>query len=285
MIRRMARRFGSTFCATLLLAAGAALVASAGASSRSLPCDPPGANGQVLAAARTVPFTLPRRSPRRLFRDLLANLGDRSLIEGRVSGDADNTYLHLQPRAPQRGAHALRVDWEQTIVAGGLRDLLCAARAPLLWSWTGIDGAAHGSPDRTYPYLQHFPSPSERVFRQRLAIAAHRWHFRVLDARYLRPLQGAPMVVAQTQHPIRLVRFARKIQQFLDPVEPSPAFQLGAWAYEGFYFEAEDANNRPAFVFANAERGTGVGSQWARCQALYPFAHSGGLLRDGRSCN
>jgi hypothetical protein len=232
-----------------------------------------------------MPFTLPRQSPRRLLRDLLVNLGDRSLIKGHVTGDADNTYLHLQPRAPQRGAHAVRVDWEQMIVAGGLRDLLCAARAPLLWSWSGLDGVSHGSPDRKYPYLQHFSSPPERVFRQRLAIAARRWHFRVLDARYLRPLQGAPMVVAQTQHPLRLVQFARKIQQFLDPVEPSREYQLGAWTYEGFYFEAEDAKNRPAFVFANAERGTGVGSQWARCQGLYPFEHLGGRLRDGRSCS
>jgi hypothetical protein len=79
-----------------------------------------------------MPFKLPRQSPRRLLRDLLVNLGDRSLIEGHVTGDADYTYLHLQPRARQRGAHAVRVDWEQTIVAGGLRDFLCAAWAPLL---------------------------------------------------------------------------------------------------------------------------------------------------------
>jgi len=81
------------------------------------------------------------------------------------------------------------------------------------------------------------------------------------------------MVVVQTAHPIRLARVAGKIARFLDPFEQSHRFQLGGWAYEGFYFEAEDANNAPAFAFANAFRGTGLGSQWARSERLYPFVH------------
>lgn len=222
-----------------------------------------------MAAAPTVPFTLPRQSPRRLLQSLLVHLGDRSLIRGRVSGDSDNTYLRLTAR----GRPTLRSQWEETIVAGAFRDLLCAARAPLLWDWSGTDGGTHPMLDQTYPYLQHFPSPSERSFRGRLAIAARRWHFRVLDARYLRPLQGAPMVVVQTAHPIRLARVAGKIERFLDPFEQNHRFQLGGWAYEGFYLEAEDAKNAPAFAFANAFRGTGLGSQWARSERLYPFAH------------
>jgi hypothetical protein len=226
-----------------------------------------------MAAAPTAPFTLPRQSPRGLFQKLLAGLGDRSLIHGRVTGDGDTTYLHMLPRKGLTGARALRISWEQTIVAGAFRDLLCAARAPLLWSWTGLDGGPRPMMDQTYPYLQRFPSPSERTFRERLAVAARRWDFRVLDARYLRPLQGAPMVVVQTRNPARLARVAGRIESFLDPLWPGRKFQLGAWAYEGFYFEAEDANNVPAFAFANAFRGTGSGSQWARAEALFPFAH------------
>jgi hypothetical protein len=223
-----------------------------------------------MRAAPTVPFTLPRQTPQELLRKLLANLGDRSLISGRATGDQDWTYLHLRARGFLRA----RAEWEKTIVTGAFRDLLCAARAPLLWK----------SSDQNYPYLQRFPSPPERVFRRRLATAARRWHFRVLDARYLRPLQGAPMVVVQTQHPVRLARVAGKIRQFLDPVRPNRKYELGAWTYEGFYFEVEDAHNRAAFGFANAARGTGEGSQWARCERLYPFDHSGGRIKDGRPC-
>src|SRR5207244_1620770 len=148
----------------------------------------------------------------------------------RATGDADWTYLRLR----LHGRSHPRAVWEQAVVTGAFRDLLCAARAPLLWTRS----------DQTYPYLQRFPSPPERVFRRRLAKAAHRWHFRVLDARYLRPLQGAPMVVVQTHQPFRLAHAAGKIRRFLDPVKRNASYQLGAWTYEGFYFEAEDAHNR-----------------------------------------
>ena len=136
-----------------------------------------------------------------------------------------------------------------------------------------MDAGSRPMLDQTYPYLQRFPSPSEEVFRKRLATASQRWHFRVLDARYLHPLQGAPLVVAQTAHPYVLARQATAIQRFLDPVKANAKFQLGAWTYEGFYFEVEDASNVPAFAFANAFRGTGLGSQWARNERLYPFVH------------
>jgi hypothetical protein len=204
---------------------------------------------------------------------LLANLGDRSLIRARVTGDRDTTYLRLQPRGHGRAPLSVRTAWEQALVAGAFRDLLCATRAPLLWSWTGTDAGSHPMLDQTYPYLQRFPSPSAAVFRKRLATASRRWQFRVLDARYLHPLQGAPLVVVQTAHPYVLARHATAIQRFLDPVKASARFQLGAWTYEGFYFEAEDAHNIPAFALANAFRGTGLGSQWARSERLYPFGH------------
>jgi hypothetical protein len=70
------------------------------------------------------------------------------------------------------------------------------------------------------------------------------------------------MVVVKTRHPRALSRAANKIERFLDPLH------AGKWAYEGFYFEAEGA-----FAFANANRGTVMGSQWARSERLYPFEH------------
>jgi hypothetical protein len=192
-----------------------------------------------------------------IFQQMLGGFGDRSLVHARVTGDGDLTYLRFT--SPPH-ADRFRLQWEQTIVAGAFRDRLYAAHAPLLWNWRGIDGihAARGGA----PYLEHFTSPPERVFRARLDVAARRWHFRVIDARYLRPLQGAPMVVVRTRHPAALAHAAFKLERFLDP------YRGGKWAYEGFYFEAEGD-----FAFSNAYRGAALGSQWARSEALYPFAH------------
>ncbi len=197
-----------------------------------------------------------------IFQQLIAGFGDRSLVHAHVSGDRNLTYLRFT--SPPH-ANRMRLQWEQTIVAGAFRDRLRAARAPELWSWRGIDGS-HDATRAESPYLQHFASPPERVFRARLAAAARRWRFRILDARYLRPLQGAPMVVVQARHPRDLARDADEVERYLDPYR-------GKRAYEGFYFEVEDAHNDRAFAFANALRGTNMGSQWARSEALYPFAH------------
>ena len=229
-----------------------------------LPCSPPGATGQVMRAAPTVPFTITRQTPQRLLRTIVGRFGDRSLIRARIEHDGNLPLLGFgSPRV--RGAQRLRLAWEQTLVAGALRDMLCAARAPLLWGWFGLDGK-HGTPDLTYPYLQHFPTPPEGSFRRRLVDAADRWHFRVVDGRYLHPLQGAPLIVVRTADPLRLAHAAGAIRAFLEG--PASAFR-----FEGFYFEAEDAHGRPAFALANAFRGTYQGSQWARSERLFPFAH------------
>ena len=193
-----------------------------------------------------------------ILQQLVGGFGDRTLIRAHVSGDRDLTYLRFT--AP-RHVNRFRLQWEQTIVAGAFRDLLYAARAPRLWSWSGVDGS-HDATTTEYPYLQHFRSLSERVFREQLAVASARWHFRVLDARYLRPLQGAPLIVVQTMHPERLARYAGEVARFVH-----------SRAYEGFYFEVEDAHNARAFAFASALRGTNQGSEWARSEPLFPFPH------------
>ena len=152
--------------------------------------------------------------------------------------------------------------WEQTLVAGAFRD----AMGQRLWGWTGSDGP-HAT-DFGFPYRESFPSPPERVFRKRVVQAAKRWHFRVLELRYLQPVRGAPLLVVRTKEPARLARAAGAIRDF-----------LAGRRYEGFYFEA-----RGAFAFAAAYRGTNVGMQWARCEDLYPFEHAGNATGRRQPC-
>ena len=192
------------------------------------------------------------RNPNEALREILARLGDRSVLRGgHVESDRNWAWLYLEPRERQQAARGVRVQWQQTLVAGALRDAL----GTRLWGWTGSGG--HHRTDYGFPYRESFPSPSVRTFRRRLAVAARRWHFRVLEMRYLRPLQGAPLVVVSTREPARLARAAGAIRDF-----------LAGRRYEGFYFEAKGA-----FAFAAAYRGTNAGMQWAVSKDLYPFPH------------
>jgi hypothetical protein len=202
----------------------------------------------LLATAAASAAYRPR--PNEALQQILSRLGDRSLIRGgHVDSDGKWAWLYLEPRTAQQGARGLRVTWEQTLVAGALRD----AMGTRLWGWTGSGG--HHPTDFSYPYRQTFPSPPKRIFRRRLTLAAHRWHFQVLEVRHLRPLQGAPLVVVRAREAPQLAQAAGAIRDF-----------LAGRRYEGFYFEAKGA-----FAFATAYRGTWVGSQWARSKELSPF--------------
>jgi hypothetical protein len=192
------------------------------------------------------------RNPNEALQEILSRLGDRSLIRGgHVDSDRNWAWLYLEPRTPQQEARGVRLTWEQTLVAGALRDAL----GTRFWGWTGSDG--HHPTDYGFRYRESFPSPPPRIFRKRLALAARRWHFRVLELRYLRPLQGAPLVVVRARQPAPLARAAPAIRDY-----------LAGRRYEGFYFEAKGA-----FAFAAAYRGTNVGMQWFRSEELAPFPH------------
>jgi len=192
------------------------------------------------------------RNPNEALQEILGRLGDRTLIRGgHVESDRNWAWLYLEPRKAHEAARGVRLAWEQTLVAGAMRD----AMGTRLWGWTGSDG--HHPTDYGFPYRESFASPSERTFRKCVAVAARRWKFRVLELRYLRPLQGAPLVVVTTRQPARLARAGGAIRAF-----------LAGRRYEGFYFEAKGA-----FVFAAAYRGTNAGMQWARSEDLYPFPH------------
>lgn len=191
-------------------------------------------------------------SPNQALEDILTRLGDRSVVRGgHVDSNGNWAWAYLEPRTPQRGIRGVRVRWQQTLVAGALRDVL----GHRLWGWNGSDGLHQA--DYSYPYRQVFPSPSARAFRRRLARAADRWQFDVLKVRYLRPLQSAPMVIVRTKQPVRLARAAGAIREY-----------LAGRRYEGFYFEAKGD-----FAFAGALRGTQMDTQWARTERLFPFPH------------
>jgi hypothetical protein len=120
---------------------------------------------------------------------------------------------------------------------------------------------------------QRFDNLSPLVLRRRLREAARRYHFRVVSLELLRPRQLAPKIVVQTQHYVGLSREAYWILKRIDLRRRVPDDRKG-WRYEGFYFEAQDERGIPFFTTDTFMRGPNpAGSQWARSEALYPFAH------------
>jgi hypothetical protein len=129
-----------------------------------------------------------------------------------------------------------------------------------------------GRRGRTHPHPVHFRSPPATAFLARLRTASRRYDFHVVHVHIYRPLQLAPFVIARTAHPKRLSKAMKAIEQRLDPLNTLSALPT-AWTYEGFYFEARDTKDVPAFLVFNYVRGGIVGGQWARSEALYPFPH------------
>ena len=126
---------------------------------------------------------------------------------------------------------------------------------------------AHAAPGRRFDNLD------PRLLRRRLASEARRHRFRVGSVRLLRPRQLAPRIVVRTTHYLELARATRTILAALDPKAPTSDDRTG-WRYEGFYFEAQDEHGVPFLVVFNFLRGRSPGGgQWARSDALFPFAH------------
>jgi hypothetical protein len=112
---------------------------------------------------------------------------------------------------------------------------------------------------------EQFESPplSELLPRVRRQAAQHQ--FRVVSLRMLRPKQLAPMLIVRTTHYVGLARATTSILHDLD----------GRYGdrYEGFYFEARDEFGVPFFTTETLRRDRTEGGQWARSEALFPFAH------------
>jgi hypothetical protein len=118
-----------------------------------------------------------------------------------------------------------------------------------------------------------FPNLAPALLRAHLAEASRRYGFDVVRVRLNRPRQLAPEVVVRTSRYLELARATPTILRALDPRLPASDDRQG-WEYEGFYFEARDEHDVPFLVTFDFMRGGSPGGgQWARSNALFPFAH------------
>jgi hypothetical protein len=118
---------------------------------------------------------------------------------------------------------------------------------------------------------QRFTNLPRGVFLARLRAAAARDAFTIKTVRFYQPRQSAPYVRVQTRRYLRLSRAIPGIERSLDPHRGKT--DLAGYAYEGFYFEADDERGIPFVIVSNLTRGQVEGSQFARSEELYPFAH------------
>jgi hypothetical protein len=116
---------------------------------------------------------------------------------------------------------------------------------------------------------RRFPSPPRATFERRLAAVSQRDAFRVESVTW-RPqgAQDVPDVVIESP---RLLQTAHDLPAVLDAVDPPP--RSNSRAYEAIFVEAVDAQHVPFVAIFDALRDHVMGGQWARGDALYPFAH------------
>lgn len=120
---------------------------------------------------------------------------------------------------------------------------------------------------------QRFDNPSRRAFETKLRRLARANGFRVVSARLRHPRGAAPDLVVSSRAYERLAREVPDLLQQLDPKSDTGDDRTG-WRWEGFFFEAVDERGVPFLATFNFWRGPSAGGgQWARSDALYPFAH------------
>src|SRR5919198_3230292 len=91
---------------------------------------------------------------------------------------------------------------------------------------------------------QVFKNPSPAGLRRALGTESRLHHFRILSIRLLHPRQLAPEIVVQTTDYLGLARAVPDIMARIDPRSPAAEDRKG-WAYEGFYFQADDERYVP----------------------------------------
>jgi len=147
--------------------------------------------------------------------------------------------------SPQRVVAQARAEW--------LRDVRASAR--------GGDRAAR------------FPSPPLAVLMRRLRRAAATYGFRIISVRMLHPLQRAPVIVIRSDRKHAIARATPRIVALFDPHRATKANPSG-YAYEAYFFVAEDARGVPYLATFNHWRAPHVGGgEWAAEESLYPFPH------------
>jgi len=126
-------------------------------------------------------------------------------------------------------------------------------------------GAAHET--------TRFPSPTEAVLVARLRQERHRYGFRIVSVRMLKPRQAAPQVIVRSGRKRAIARATATIVDHLNPRHVTTANPAG-YAYEGFFFAAVDDRGVPyLLVLRNARCCPPGGGVWASEPALYPIAH------------
>jgi hypothetical protein len=121
---------------------------------------------------------------------------------------------------------------------------------------------------------QSFKNPSPAELRRAIYAESRHYHFRVLSIRFLRPRQLAPEVIVETSDYLRLAQAVPRIMARIDPRSPA-AYDAKGWAYEGFYFQADDERRVPFLSVSNFLRGpNGGGGEFARSERLYPYPHA-----------
>jgi hypothetical protein len=258
-------------------------------------------SGGVMRAAPSVPAHRVAHpvTPAQLAQRLLRRFGDRRYVHRiAFAGPAPNTLRHvkgyyggvrppfdarwayisaplasLQPAKPTPDQIGVQMvaSWEANLVAGGLRDDLCAAGGPPLVGWTtGRDGMRVA--DHSYALEQWFPNPTAHAFRRRVQLVAQRYGFRVASLRLLRPRQFAPLLVILTDRNRKdFVADVPAILALLDPTTSGRG--ATALTFEGFFFEARDAKG-PFVRTENVYRGEVEGGEWSWSRCAYPFQHS-----------
>ena len=116
-----------------------------------------------------------------------------------------------------------------------------------------------------------FPNLTRAQFDERLGEAEAKFGFRVVESRWLVPMQAAPVVVVQWDDAGRLDNLAsleHDIEgtfELLDPTQPDTGGPAGRNTFEGFYFEARDADGLPFLANGTYSRGSDQGgARWTR---------------------
>lgn len=175
---------------------------------------------------------------------VLAGCGSgRSILYSGVSSGLGGKKLVITDSAAVRDGRSDRTDWLAMIRRVGQQ---------------GVDAG--------------FSSLSPQGFRRRLAAAAVRDRFTVKRVVFLHHGKVTPLVVVETSRYLAFARAVPAIERSLDP--HTGRSDLKGWRYQAFSLEALDERGVPFLIVSNVVGGgTVAGGQWARSDALFPFAH------------
>jgi hypothetical protein len=97
------------------------------------------------------------------------------------------------------------------------------------------------------------------------------YHFTVDTVKVLQPKRYAPVVVIRIANKHELSKAKPAILRPIDPKRPNKDDRIG-WAYEAFFFEAQEENGTPFLaVFNHWREPHAGGGQWASESSLPPF--------------